>query len=620
MTEHGKAGVEEAVSQPAAGHQVGESAAVNIAIDAIADDPDLKKKAVAFLEAQTDLAYAHRHRVESEHNFFEKVEKGAKKLALRGQSAAKLAVLSAIMGSVIGFFWLLVSAATSHCVVVEPIKVSSNIATLMPDGTIVSGMLIARLDEMQRRSHTSLALHADLSSAWNSEAQIEIPEAGISLNELRSFLNRSLGRNVYLEGDIAEFESGKFRLTVHGSGIPARGFDFARDQLEGAVRAASEYLYGEAEPELFAYFLGYALRLEDAIEFSRTHLTGTSGHLRAALEDDWAIALFGLVYFDPEKTQQLDALWRAAIKDDPEHLFSYQDYATFKMVGGRHNEATKICDEMYQRMGRRPSRAQLSHMMDCRREQKDWNGYLEAIDADQAEVSGGDISFPNLSLERAMVLVRLRDLDGAAEVLGSNAWNSSSDIELAAREEVLAEISEQHGDWPTAVDHWKRFLTLTTSATSLNNESDFTRRCRAADAFDRVGDRTGALTLLDDDARIFKVPPIPECEFVRGAILARHGDFAGAERVVIAGLKNAATIPDGYLALGLIHLEQNKLEAAVADFRKATEYGPHWADPYKYLGDSLRLLGRKKEAAEAYQTALKYAPKWPELIRDSRLL
>jgi hypothetical protein len=152
MKEHKEVASEDTLSHASSGYQVGETLAVDIAMDSVKGEGALKEEAISFLRAQTDLANAHRHRVESEHNFFEKVEKGAKKLALRGQSAVKVALLSGVGVFAFIFFWIVTSALTSHRVIVEPISISSNISARVPDGKIVSGMLIDKIGAIQAKS------------------------------------------------------------------------------------------------------------------------------------------------------------------------------------------------------------------------------------------------------------------------------------------------------------------------------------------------------------------------------------------------------------------------------------------------------------------------------------
>lgn len=67
-----------------------------------------------------------------------------------------------------------------------------------------------------------------------------------------------------------------------------------------------------------------------------------------------------------------------------------------------------------------------------------------------------------------------------------------------------------------------------------------------------------------------------------------------------------------HLDRGSLLAEKGKYEEAVAEFRKARELHPDWADPSIQAGHALRHLGRLEDAADEYREALRVGPSNPE--------
>jgi spermidine synthase len=67
-----------------------------------------------------------------------------------------------------------------------------------------------------------------------------------------------------------------------------------------------------------------------------------------------------------------------------------------------------------------------------------------------------------------------------------------------------------------------------------------------------------------------------------------------------------------YSSLGIARSKENKLEDAIAFYRKAVEYNPSYAPAYSNMGKDYYATGQNSEAIEAYKTAVKLEPNLPE--------
>src|SRR5690348_1248237 len=87
--------------------------------------------------------------------------------------------------------------------------------------------------------------------------------------------------------------------------------------------------------------------------------------------------------------------------------------------------------------------------------------------------------------------------------------------------------------------------------------------------------------------------------------LLKEADFAGAERVLAAFLaRTGDSDPQVLYLLGVARLKPSRRAQAAEAFALACRLAPFQARPSFGHGEALAALGRDREAAEAYQTAI----------------
>ena len=104
-------------------------------------------------------------------------------------------------------------------------------------------------------------------------------------------------------------------------------------------------------------------------------------------------------------------------------------------------------------------------------------------------------------------------------------------------------------------------------------------------------------------------PEHPQAYAMSGQQRMAAGDYSNAGKRFEKAVELAPGDPSFHDSLGLTKYATGYKEQAVEQFRLAASLGPG-AAPWSNLGAALAALGRKKEALEAYDEAVRRAPGW----------
>ncbi len=122
-------------------------------------------------------------------------------------------------------------------------------------------------------------------------------------------------------------------------------------------------------------------------------------------------------------------------------------------------------------------------------------------------------------------------------------------------------------------------------------------------AGDRLVDaRSMYLKLIDDD------PSDPQIWFELGSIAYKLGDMRRVQNVVSRTIAVWPNRFESFVLRGMVSEHDNRLNDAIADYRRACDLRPSHEEPYILLGLALQRTGRDAQAAEAFQTARMIAP------------
>ncbi len=583
-----------------------EPLAAAIAANLANQSPEVAAKTAAFFEKQIEVLEVQKKNLEAEYEFFER-ESGPRLLALRLRTGFQ--VFFALFASVIGIGLAIViyTGVKSRSVVVDPFSVPPSLEQKGLTGRVVSAGLLDVLSKIQVATRSSAA-HPSVVSAWYNDVTIEVPEAGISLGQLERMIKTRFGHDQHIEGDLVLADNGGYALTVRGTGILSKTFTDDSGRLESLLKQAGEYIYGQSQPGLWAWYLGDQGRSEEAISFSQSMFQLANPIERPFILNAWGNAI--LTQGGENANQRGLELYRAAVHLDPTYLIPLNNIMQTLTNLGREQEVLAVGEQLLKAAGGRPGRADenLFQYWDTAL----WN--LQALRhgfVDDMESHGGlgSITLSNgpEGLNVAEVDVLLHDIDAAKAQILTTKYDEKSAPDRAAatlaRGLLAAEVEDYAGaakEMDTMLEAFRDPEVFTASAATICFAIPIFRAAGQIAKADTVFAVIGSLTFAD-------------CTRFKGDLLDARGDWSGAQEWYARAVKLAPGLPAGYYSWGLALAKHGDLEGAAAKFKDANQKGPHWADPLKAWGDVLVKIGKPTEALAKYDDALKYAPNWNQL-------
>ncbi len=579
-----------------------DAVALAVATDAAKHDPELARKAGAYLDEQQTLVRLQIKHFDEEHELAIAAAK-RKRFADRVRNCLSAGLLTLLTCAIIGLIWLAFDAVHSQEVVVVPFDLSPGLSSRNLTAKIVAAGVLDELSRIQMTSRSSTE-KSPLANAWQRELKIEVPETGLSIGEVMRTLRERFGHDVRLEGDLIETPAHGLALTVRGTGLVPKTFYGTEAELETLIRQGAEYLYAQARPALWAAYLDNHDRFDEAIVFARANVARTHGRERARLLNMWsdAVASTGSMH-------DAAALSRAAVEMDPDDWGSRADLIEFTADAGDDEGAWRAGMEMMRRAGGRPGRApeinygywdQMTFNLQAR---------LAAHLEDLAGTNGEGTNFgPSWAVEPTVQSLQ-HDPESAERTLGTAAIDDSKAVDRALRHWVNLLLAVDRDDWPRAAKEGVEARDESRGPQGLVGYYAPALACLTAVALEHAGQRAEA----DRSFALADNPDSVACRSYRGDVSELRGDWTGAQRIYAEAVAVAPDLPIAYYSWGRALAKHGDLEGASAKLALAHEHGPHWADPLKAWGDVLARSGKSSEALAKYDEALKYAPNWHAL-------
>ncbi len=613
----GVLGGEEERAEAAAPEVTAGAEAFAAAIAAIASrqDPGVARKTEVFLEKQAQLLDTQRQHLEDEHALRLEHLTHQRHL-LRGQRLGQgirigfqitIALLVIVIGAGIGL--MLHDAFTSHNVIIDAFDAP---AVLAPRG--VTGKVVAAdvLDELTRLQNATAggpasAFRRSLSNAWSNQVTVEVPETGISLEELSQLLRARFGHDVHIGGALVQTDSAGLALTVRGDGLAAKTFVGGADSLRQLAAQAAQYLYAQSEPALWGAYLEQTGRCPEALAFVRSVYDTADPQYRPTLLYDEAVCVLDT----GGPLSEIMALFEQARALDPDFAIdSYLSEQSILSAFGDDERAWRIGQKLAPLVARRPPTERAFYQSvsyDLTRDYFVLRGLFVAL-LQYRGPSG--FSKSSVHFDLAHVDVALHDPD-AAEVELQNAPQSTPQEGRAATV-IRALIADERGDPVTAAQQLEAAAAGIADPLGRNgprSEGFGETGCVIAPIEEAAGHPEKADAILNnaDAAQLI------DCQRFRGDILDHRGDWPGAQQAYAQAVALAPDLPAGYYSWGVALARHGDLAGAIAKLQAANQRGPRWADPLKAWGDVLVKQGHPQDALAKYDEALKYAPNWTAL-------
>jgi len=580
--------------------------AAALAAEVAQSDPELAREASAYFRKQSHLV-----EVQTEHLHEQRVVNLAllklKRFGERLRVGLQLFFILVATAIGVGGIIMVRDAVHSHSVVIDPFEISPDLAAHALSGRLVASELLDRLTQLQAATRSS-AERRSLSNAWTNELSIEVPETGVSLSQLERLLKTRFGHDQHISGDLMQTETGGLVLTVRGDRILPKTFTDQPRNLDKLLTEASEYVFGQSQPGLWAAYLSNNDRIDDAIRFCQAAYATADYGERPYLLNYWANSITQKAA-DGAKREALP-FYQEAVRLKPDYWDGYNNIMDAFMGLGDEEGTVREGEQLLKAAGGRPGRAPEEDYQNWDEVVFNLAAFRASLIADMEShggVGANGAANGSENLTAARIDVQLHDVDAATLRIKTTMVDEKYPPDVATAAFARALLAEEEGDSKAAAREWDAFATAYANATVAIENPRYI--CFAAVTYEKTGQPVKAEAALNAVGKLTFV----DCYRFRGDLLDLRGDWAGAQTWYAKAVKLGPNIPAGYYSWGLALAKHGDLDGAEAKLQEATRKGPHWADPLKAWGDVVLKKGKTKEALAKYDQALEFAPNWKEL-------
>ncbi|HEY8572494.1 tetratricopeptide repeat protein [Phenylobacterium sp.] len=512
------------------------------------------------------------------------------------RDGALAALVVAVVAGAGGFLW---KARAAEGLVVEPIRVPKALADQGLDGVAVSSRLLDRLSAMQAATDSSRA-PSTFNDDWSQGLAVEVPQTGVSVGELWTFLKRTIGHETRLTGEVVQTASG-LALTTRLGATP--GVTLTGSELDPLLDQAAQAVFRGAQPYRYSVWLRRVARKPGEADALLLELAESPDKM----ERLWAMVGLSTEAAVQNRGEAAEAYAREGLRFDQTFEKLRWNLKDALEVMGRDEELLKEArvlqpilrrrdprvTDASQALVRRSTDAVLAHLA---ADYQTAAGIYEAMSR-MPEYSGNAAFAP---YDQSEALLKLHDVTAADQVRLAADRSARPDVQGSAYLRLL--IEDARGN-PAAARDPATLAAALTPGFGLPM-----RRRELAPVLARAGDVESAEALLAGS----RADCIP-CAVARAEIAVSAGRPANADRWFAQAVHLGPSLPTAAERWAEAKLARGDLDGALTLFRQAQKTGPRWADPLKGEGDVLARRGDWGGAARLYAKAAERAPRWGAL-------
>lgn len=614
-----------------------EAFAAAVAARMSASDRQVAHDTSAFLKEQTRLLETQRRHLEDEHASrltqlrLTVAAAKRKRYADYMRNALYTCIALLVVGVLLAAVRMTVEAIRDHGLVVENFTVPADFAARGITSQALAEDLASRVAAIRATTNrNSLTYSSDVRTDQAGILKVQIPETGISIDELERFLHRWLGHQTVVNGELREEAGGAISLVLHIAGAVPIVVNGTSTDLDHLMQAAAEKAFAVFSPEPYVVYLEATGRAAEAYS-AALRFVRSAGAALPARDPAGEYALLALADPDPRRALSEELL---AIDADPPRLADWimaprlskylgHDEAALgfarKMLGTKRQDQPAADQDAY------PWLIALGHIQ------------IDELTGDFAALRGDyevadqrpDMQLADRYAEHARVAGLLHDEAVAQHELALALTAGPLDSTVL---QARWDVSSSTGDWPEALDAAKALVAQEGAQKAAAPSPEFAARPELgletqyapllAYAEAMTGDTGSAMALVSQTptdcylcvrmrARIAAVAGA--AAVTAGDPTAAASDAATADHWFAEAVRQAPDLPMAYYEWGEALLARGDLAGAARELSLAHDKGPHFADPLKAWGDVLVKQGHPEQALAKYDEALKYAPDWVAL-------
>jgi tetratricopeptide (TPR) repeat protein len=500
------------------------------------------------------------------------------------------------------------SASQADGLVIEAFSVPPSYVQTGVTGKVVADAITAKLFAIRRVAiEHSFSATNDVSADRGDEVRVEIPETGISISEAIRYLRNWLGHERHVSGSISEMGHGNVMVAIDIAGaapISVTGADLG--VLEDQI---AEKVFAQIDPVNTVIYLGVSGR-------SAESYASVTGYAPRVVDPAMASDAYGL-WSDATANVIGDiplavARARLGIALDPKIAVTHLELADHLAELGHEEEALKEYRVVSSLKAADQSAIKQERAFAVIREEAEQSVayFLGDYASDAAMGCGEHCALSAKLVTRAEARANQHDPREAERLLKEARSAGDVDATDASRVRTLADADS--GDWRAAL------LDVTASIRSYTTQKGREKFHTAISPvlYEPLRSKAEAHLGLFAEAHhtIDATPPdCYDCDRARGTVDALEGRRDAAAFWYAHAIAEAPSIPFAYADWGEMLLHKGNVEGAIAQFERAHDKGPHFADPLEMWGEALMQQNRSDLALAKFEEAAKYAPNWGRL-------
>ena len=509
--------------------------------------------------------------------------------------------------------WLVWDASRSNGLLIEPFSVPPDLAARGMTGEVVAAKLLDQLVALQAQTSSGRPAKS-YANAWGEHGiKLEIPETGISLGELDSWLREKLGHDSRISGEVVRGEEGLSLTARTEEG--SQTVTGPEKDLTALVGQLAERVYRTTQP--FRYGMYLATQTDRGAEslavFQDLALHGDPVD-RLWAYNRWAVAV--------GRRDGVDAglrLLDQAIAADPDAIGAYDNRGVYMLDRGwseraLHNDQDQLAHltngrQTYippERMAifTRLVKARLAYDLGAFQESEPV--YVELLHTGYPGYNAYNIGAPLIVAQiRAHELAAARATLAQVEALVPPPPGAPRPVNAIRYDVRIAFAGE----------NWTDALAPEAALADPARSNGYQRSVRktAIDPMLAVAE-AGLGRLAAAEKRAAAMPEdCYDCLLARARI-AEMGRQAGrADFWFARAAAEGPSLPFAEEEWGMALLARGKPDAAIEKFKIANAKGPHFADALEGWGEALMTKNQSHLALAKFTEADKYAPNWGRL-------
>ena len=581
------------------------TAAIATALQMGDHDPALTGHIASFFEAQSRLTDAQAHHL---HVQLARTRLGtagdAFKVALQG------ATLVVVLSVVLLLGWIVRDATHDYTLTIETISVPPSLAARGYTAATVAEALRGKIDAVRKVANANSAGEtADVHNGRDEGLKVEIPETGLSLDQVQRFLHGYFGHSRILTGAVTDLSGDRIGLDLQVSGADPVTIEGDRHAVDAMLQKGAEAAFGTFDRFNFVLYLAATGREDDALAFAKRNIAAA----RTTQELADSLSLAGDIDGDPHAQLARGA---AAMEVDPTFWGVWEDTSAGSLRLGHDENALRYFRGLATvRKEDQPRDHQPNFSAIHWRAQYMLSRMVGDYAAELHEVSNavprsvGNQSRLTLSI---MPLVELHDCAGAENRL----WLATEIMAVTPYADAKArhDIARCRGDTFSAVAIARQILAMDvaragtgqqqTRGTALSSIAVIDRPRLAEDLID-AGQPNEAATILRTTPN-----DCYRCERLRGRVDAARGDTRNGDIRFANAIHQAPSLPFAYTDWAAAKLARYDVAGALRLADAALIRSPNYPEASALKGDIETALGNRSAALAAYRRARTLAPAW----------